>query len=197
MFHCSLSFLMRSETGKESVDVEEFLIFWIFFNILEVLYLGENGCAPQQNSLALMELYTCSTWKKNKWISWCQLLKKRGMQSKWIMTSIQPPGWRWRGRSQWRWRWRRRQCCGWRSHRCCHLPPRKPLMPFKGQERRKLAGFYDGFNSALVSNFNQSLKRKLTFFCGFWFHHRSFNVSSFLWFNNFKILKIANGYCPL
>ena len=80
------------------------------------------------------------------------VIKEKGMQSKWIMTSIQPPGWRWRGRSQWRWRWRRHQCCGWRSRRCCHLPPRKPLMPFKGQERRKLAGFYDGFNSALESN---------------------------------------------
>ena len=137
---------LRQEKKVLPKSNEEFLIFWIFFNILEVLYLRENGCAPQQNSLALRELYTCSTWRKKN--SWCQLLKKRGRQSKWIMTSIQPPGWRWRGRSQWRWRWRRRQCCGWRSRRCCHLPPRKPLMPFKGQERRKLAGFYDGFNSA-------------------------------------------------
>ena len=32
-------------------------------------------------------------------------------------------------------------------------------------------------------------ERRLTFFCGFWFHHRSFKVSSFLWFNSFKILK--------
>ena len=66
MFHCSLSFLMKSD--KEN-------IVWPkskngnFSNNLRCP-LTRNKCAglfvPQQNSLALMELYTCNTWTKGK-----------------------------------------------------------------------------------------------------------------------------------